>query len=315
MEKDITTNNLIENNDIFADIVNVNLFEGEQVIRQEDLESVPVDTSYKDLDGRQHRLFRDSLKKVKNFGGCIAFLGCENQTEINNVMPVRNMGYNYTVYSGQIREMAAKNNRDKHSAYAKVLHDDQKLMPVATFVLYYGRKKWERPLTLMDVLDISDTDKEFWEKLISDYKIRIIHMADQPEEIRGRYQSDYGVIADYLAYHGNKKELDMYLRKDRRKLVHVEQVLDMLHALSGDKRFELIKGRYLENDDKEERDYMCVLLDMCEEEGVKKGISLVKRVVQLDIGGKKAEEIAEELGEEVFVIKDIVESMSVYKRG
>ena len=225
------------------------------------------------------------------------------------------MGYNYTVYSGQIREMAAKNNRDKHSAYAKVLHDDQKLMPVATFVLYYGRKKWERPLTLMDVLDISDTDKEFWEKLISDYKIRIIHMADQPEEIRGRYQSDYGVIADYLAYHGNKKELDMYLRKDRRKLVHVEQVLDMLHALSGDKRFELIKGRYLENDDKEERDYMCVLLDMCEEEGVKKGISLVKRVVQLDIGGKKAEEIAEELGEEVFVIKDIVESMSVYKRG
>ena len=178
VEKDITTNNLIENNDVFADIANVNIFGGETVIKQEDLEAVPIDTSYKDLDGKYRRLFRDTLKKVNNIGGCIAFLGCESQTEINNVMPVRHLGYNYTVYTKQIQDIVAENNRNKHSAYAKVIHDDQKLIPVVTFVLYFGKGKWEKPLTLMEILDIPEKDTEFWKTLIDDHKIKVIHMAD-----------------------------------------------------------------------------------------------------------------------------------------
>jgi len=64
MEKDITTNDLLSNADVFADIANVNLFDGELVIRPEDLAAVPVDASYKDLEGEHHRLFRDVLMKV-----------------------------------------------------------------------------------------------------------------------------------------------------------------------------------------------------------------------------------------------------------
>lgn len=140
MEKDITTNNLIDNDDVFADIANVNIFDGVRLIAPEDLESVPTGSSYRDLDGKHHRLFRDTLKRVQNLGGCVAFLGCESQTKINNIMPVRDMGYTYTSYMKQIYNMMAENNKNGNCAYAKVLHDDQRLMPVATFVLYFGNQ-------------------------------------------------------------------------------------------------------------------------------------------------------------------------------
>ena len=322
MEKDITTNNLIEKNDIFADIVNVNLFDGKRMIKEDDLESVPIDTNYKALDGKHHRLFRDCLKKVRRIGGCIALLGCENQMAINNVMPVRDMGYNYTIYAKQIQDILAENKRNGHSAYAKVLHDNQKLLPVATIVLYYGRKRWKKPLSLMDVLDIPENDKALWENLISDHKIKVIHMANQPKETREKYESDYRIIADYLAYHGNKKELDKHLRKDEKKLIHVEQVLDLLHALSGDKRFESIKEIYLKSEDKEEQDNMCLLLDMCEEEGIKKGmkkgkisgILLFEQVMKSEAEGKKAGEIAKELKEDVSVIEDIIKKIALCRQ-
>ena len=82
MEKDIATNDLLSNADVFADIANVNLFDGDLVIHPEDLVAVPLDTSYKDLDGRHHKLFRDVLMKAERLGGCIAFIGYENQTGI-----------------------------------------------------------------------------------------------------------------------------------------------------------------------------------------------------------------------------------------
>ena len=104
----------------------------------------------------------------------------------------------------------------------------------------------------MDILDIPEENKKLWRQLIHDYKITVIPMADQPEEIRAKYQSDYKIIADYLALHKNKKELMRHLRKDQREIIHVEQLLDMLRALSGDRRFDTIKEYYVNNENKEE---------------------------------------------------------------
>ena len=276
MKKDISTNHLIECSDVFADIANVNLMPEDCMIMAEDLEDVKTDSGYKDLEGELRRLFRDSFKRVKKFGCYIALIGFESQTGICNVMPVRDMGYNYVAYQDQIRRIVSKNREEGNDAYSKVLHDDQKLLPVLTVVLYFGKEKWERPLTLKDVLQIPEGQEEFWEKMIPDYKIRVIPMLHQPEEVRERYQSDYGVIADYLAcYDQGKEKMMEKMRRNKKKLVHVEQTLDMLNAFSGDRRFERIKDIYLEMEENEkgEKNNMCDLLDAVEEEGVKKGIS------------------------------------------
>lgn len=140
------------------------------------------------------------------------------------------------------------------------------------------------------------------------------------------YRSDYRVIADYLAYRKNKKKLYASLREDRREIIHVEQLLDMLSALSGDGRFDEIRESYVNSEDKEEGMNMCTLLDMCEKEGmkkgvkegmkkgvkkgmkrgVKKGITLTKKVLQMDAQGRSMEEIAGELNVKGTVVKRIL---------
>ncbi len=224
-------------------------------------------------------LFRDVLMKAERLGGCIAFIGYENQTGINRIMPVRDMGYAYTCYMKQIKDIVAQNRAENNVAYTKVLHENQKLIPVATFVLYYGTEEWKRPLSLMDILDVPEEDKELWKMLINDYSIRVIHMVGQPEDVRRKYRSDYGVVADYLAYYRDKEELMTKFFCDTRKLIHVEQVLDMLDAFSDDARFEMVKQKFIEAENKEGNDSMCLLMDIFEEkseeawnEGMQRGL-------------------------------------------
>ncbi len=273
MEPDITENNLIEDADVFADIVNVNLFDGDNEITEKDIRSMPTVSSYKDLDGTLHKQIRDVFKLVYNLGGCIALIGCESQQDVNRIMPVRDMGYTYTAYMKQIQEKMAENRKNKNSAYAKVLHEDQKLMPVATFILYFGEVKWEKPLTLMDMLDIPEDKGDFWKRLINDYPIHVISVADQPETVRDKYKSDFRIIADYMAYRNDKDKVKEYFKNNDHELMHVEHVLDLLHALSGDSRFYTIRQKYedMEESKKGESKKMCLLLDAIEEEGIEKG--------------------------------------------
>lgn len=273
MERDIAENNLIEDADVFADIVNVNLFGGVIKINEKDLQSMPVVSSYKDIDGTLHKQIRDVLKMVYSLGGCIALIGCESQQDINRIMPVRDMGYTYTAYMKQIQEIVAGNRENNDSAFTKVLHEDQKLMPVATFILYFGDKKWEKPLTLMDILNIPEDETDFWRQLINDYLIRVISVANQPEHVRERYRSDFRIIADYMAYKNDRAMVRDYFRNNDQELLHVEHVLDLLQVLSGDSRFNMIKKRYedMEEAEKGECKKMCLLLDAIEEEGIEKG--------------------------------------------
>lgn len=80
--------------------------------------------------------------------------------------------------------------------------------------------------------------------------------------------------------------------------------------LSGDRRFGIMKEQYLTIEDKEECNNMCLLLDMCEEEGIQKGmqkgILLAAQVIRLNSGGKDENEISRELGADLSVVEDIL---------
>ena len=322
MKKDIYTNSLLACDDVFADIANVNLMPEGVEIQAEDLEEVRTDFSYKDLKGTPHQLFRDCLKRIRSLGGCIGFIGFESQTDICNAMPVRSMGYNYAGYQKQVQDLMAQNAREGKPAYTKVLHDDQKLLPIVTVVLYFGKEPWERPLSIRDLLDIPEEQKEFWDAYVQDYKIKVIPMLHQPEEVRERYRSDYRVIADYLDYRDQgKKVLMEKMRDNTTPLVHPEQTCDLLHALSGDARFEMMKEIYTgySEEEKEEKRNVCDLLDAVEEVGVKRGISLgisqgisegrnqqiIKQVCIRLKRNKTAETIAEDLEEDIVLIQEM----------
>lgn len=110
MTRDLTEKNLVEEAEVFADISNVNLYDGRNVIQPEDLELLPQEMHYKDSEGKPAKVMADVRMRWRKNGSVIAMIQIENQSEINNIMPIRDLG------------------------------DDERLQPVITFVLYYGKE-------------------------------------------------------------------------------------------------------------------------------------------------------------------------------
>ena len=80
-DRDVTEKRLEEYPDVFADVVNVILFDGERVILPEDLISMVPRSIYKPGSGLREQE-RDVSKFWKHGCVCLSFFGLENQTDI-----------------------------------------------------------------------------------------------------------------------------------------------------------------------------------------------------------------------------------------
>ena len=105
-EKDITEKHLEAWNDVFADIVNVLLFNGKRLVNENDLEADTKDSMFK-ADGEIHEQERDVSKFWKNGEIRISILGFENQTVPDKDMPLRVISYDGASYKQQLQDKKA----------------------------------------------------------------------------------------------------------------------------------------------------------------------------------------------------------------
>ena len=101
-QKDITEKMLADYNDVFADIVNVLLFDGKQIVREDDLENTKDKSQYKADDNRIHEEERDVTKIVKTGNIRISLVGLEHQTTIDSDEPLRVIAYDGASYKSQL---------------------------------------------------------------------------------------------------------------------------------------------------------------------------------------------------------------------
>ena len=242
--KDITEKMLEKYNDVFADILNVLLFEGKNVVEESTLiDALPM--SMLKIDGRVRTQERDVAKYWRKSKINVALFGLENQTIANKLMPLRVFGYDGAEYVKQSR----KENIDK----AKY--------PVITLVLYLGYdKKWNCPKTLFEVLDIDEDIKPY----VNDFKINLFEIAYLDREKIDLFKSDFRILADYLYQMRVNKD---YIA-DKTDIAHVDELLTLMSEMTGDNRFEEtindLKGK--------ENINMCEVLDRIEARGIEKGI-------------------------------------------
>ena len=244
-EKDITEKNLEALNDVFADIVNVLLFKGEQVINEKDLEADTTKSMFK-ADGKIHEQERDVSKFWKNGEIRISILGIENQTAQDSDMPLRVISYDGASYKQQLLDTNQK-----------------KRYPVATLVLYFGtEEKWSKAKHLYDCFEVPVKLKPF----VNDYKINVFNIAFLSPKTIAMFKSDFKIIAEYF----RAKRLNQKYKGSKEKLKHANETLKMFSALTGDNSFEKM---YNEDNSKKGGITMCDVVERIRDEGITAGIN------------------------------------------
>ena len=244
-EKDTVEKILESYNDVFADIVNVLLFGGEQILHPEELEDQSPRSAYK-VDEKIRDIERDVAKRWIKSNIRIACIGFENQTDPDPDMVLRVYGYDGAEYRWQ----CLKENR-KLPRY-----------PVVTLVLYFGyRHHWDKPTSLHEAIEIPDCFKPY----VPDHKINVFEIAWLSREQVNLFRSDFKVVADYFV---QKRENGDYVPSPE-KLDHVKAVLELLSVMEIDSRFEEVMNM---DSEKGVIGNMCDVLDRAEERGMKQGI-------------------------------------------
>lgn len=278
-QKDISEKLLEDYNDVFADIINVLLFNGEQIVKEDSLDYAQSKTFFKAESGKLHELERDVSKYWKDGSVKIAIYGLENQTKPEKYMPMRIIGYDGTAY----REQLLKENME-----------DSKF-PVVTLVLYFGIEHWTQPKTLKEVLDIPDIINQY----VNDYKIHVFEIAWLTDEQVNMFKSDFKIIANYFV----KKRKKQDFVEDEKIIKHVDAFLKMMKVLTGDDRYEVS----FSDEEKERGVRMCEVMDRAIDEKLAK---IVKEMLEDNM---PIEKIAKYCGESIGKINEIIKMLPISK--
>lgn len=212
-EKDITQKILEDYDDIFADIVNVLVFNGKRRIKPEELKNAIVHSQYKDDKSRLHEQERDVAKYWMNNNIEIALYGLENQVKSFKQMSLRVFGYEGASYRTQLGK--------------------ENVVPVLTLVLYFGEKHWEYPKNLKDIIKIPKGLEDY----VNDIKINVYEISWLTDEQVQMFTSDFKIVANFFV---NKRKNKDYIPNDPTEIIHIDEVLKLLAAMTGDYRYEEI---------------------------------------------------------------------------
>lgn len=255
-QKDITEKLLEAYNDVFADIVNTLLFHGKEVLKADELIDQAPRSAYK-ADGKLREIERDVAKRWCKQNIRIACIGLENQTKPDPDMPLRVIGYDGAEYRSQL------NGHDRY--------------PVVTLVLYFGHDKhWDKPKTLLECMDVPEEFKPY----VQDYKINLFEIAYLTEEHVKLFRSDFGIVADFFV----QKQRNGDYTPSQKEIQHVQEVLQLLSIMTGDRRFEEACVKESEGGPIN----MCEILDRVENRGIAKGKAEGKAEGEM----QKAKEVA-----------------------
>ena len=251
-EKDITEKKLLGYNDVFADVINGCIFDGQSVVKSEELIDANPVTQFKDDDNTHHEQIRDVAKLWEKKGVIFSFIGIENQTSPDRDMILRVISYDGATYKNQI--------------------GNEHIYPVFTIVIYWGKNEWKGPTTLKERIECPEEILD----IVSDYKFKLIDMARLSDEEIGKFRDDFKFIAGILS-----KKRDY--RPHNVDIKHPEEVLDLLDAVLGDDRFKKMKSEIVRIKEEGREVDMCEFLDELEKRGMEKGV---------EQGIEKGEELA-----------------------
>ena len=206
-EKDKIQRTLESYNDVFADIVNVLLFNGKDKVNENDLTDGQPFSYYKMEEKEVHSQERDVSKFWNNGEIRLSLVGLENQMKVDKYMPLRVIGYDGTAYRAQLLEKPNK------ACY-----------PIITLVLYFGTKRnWKHYRFLKEVITIPVELEPF----VNDYKINVFELAWLSDEQIQAFKSDFREVALFLR---SLRTGERFYASDR-QIQHIMEILDLFRVM------------------------------------------------------------------------------------
>lgn len=210
-KKDILTKQYLAQDDVFADAFNYYFFDGEEVIKPEELKE--QDATELAVIDKMNKVFtsqkmRDVLKLCnikRSKYATMVLLGIEGQTNIHYAMPVRDYLYDALNYASQVENIRKQHEDNKDlsgderiSGFSREDH----ILPVITLCICFDKKKWDAPRSLFDMF--GDIDPRV-AKYVDDYRLNLI----TPDEIAdfGKFSSELGKIMEAIQISDDSEKL------------------------------------------------------------------------------------------------------------
>ena len=226
---DIVTKEYMRENAIFADVFNYLIYGGKKVIDPAGLTEVDTATS---AVGKKDALqkYRDVLKAAvikQDEKMSYVLLGVENQTDVHYAMPVRNAIYALQ-YGKQVSDIAAGHRRSQKDYSGKTggeylsgfLKEDH-IKPVITLVIHFGAEEWDGPLSLHEMMSVSDIEIL---SFVENYRIHLIDPAKLTEEQLDHFSTSLKEVMGYIKYSKNKEQLLKFLQTDTHRSIEMNAV-------------------------------------------------------------------------------------------
>ena len=235
--KDTVTGAYVKQNTIFADAFNYYIFDGQQVIRPDQLRE--LDTAEfvvpygADGAGEPEQKYRDvmkSLTAMQDENAAYLLLGIENQSDVHYAMPVKNLVYDAIHYAKQVQEAANSHRKAKDykehgkGEFLSGFYKEDKLIPVITLVIFFSPDEWDGPTSLHEMMNVKD---ERILSLVPDYQIHLIAPAGLADEELKKFHSSLREVLGFIKYANDVEKMDGIVHGDFQKLRREE--IDVLN--------------------------------------------------------------------------------------
>lgn len=214
--------------------------------------------------------YRDVVKKIR-FGKSGIIVGIENQRYMDFSEPARVMLYDAMEYERQRKfiQWVHEEKKDlREDEFVAGFSKKDRLIPVVTIVIYYGKKPWKLPKKLSDIQKKSSGLEKLKEQ-VQDYNVNVIDVRRLTDAQIEAINSDVKLLFGYVKYDGNPKKLRAFIQKNRKRFERLSQETYEMIAIMTE------SGKLLEIMEKvkETGGYnMCKAIDEMVKEGEKRGI-------------------------------------------
>ncbi len=201
------------------------MYNGRQVIDPDSLvemDSREIEVPYggKDGAGQPVQKYRDVIKSVTAMTDrrmAYLVLAVEDQTKVNYAMPVRNMLYDAMQYAKQVEKAASSHRKsgdykdaDSEEFLSGFMRDDR-LLPVATLVIYFGPGEWDGPMSIHEMF--GELDEEML-SMVQDYRINVLAPAAIEDGDFGKFKTTLREVLEFIKYSRDADRLDELVEND-----------------------------------------------------------------------------------------------------